>query len=96
MGKGLNDVLGEAITKYNRYREPEARAELLSVKSLGSSKYLVKVLFRGSFINSCSVRDWVEDLAYLVKGFKAELKDFKEVGDGVIATFLLTPTGEDA
>ncbi len=65
----------EAIKTYNRFRSPEARAELVSI---GDDKITVR--FTGSFCETCGIRDWVEDLVYVLEdhGVEAELAAYIE------------------
>ncbi len=71
-------VLRRAVELYNRYRAPEAVAEILEV-----GKDTVKVVFRGSFCETCGIRDWVEDFAYVLQdlGVDAELVEYIEPPD---------------
>ncbi len=64
-----------AIERYNRYRAPEAVAELLEVSGTE-----VRILFRGTFCKTCGINDWVEDFKYELEdlGVEAELVDILE------------------
>ncbi|MEM4475531.1 MAG: hypothetical protein QW405_03870 [Fervidicoccaceae archaeon] len=66
--------LEEAIERYNRYRAPEARAELLL-----SSGNRAEVLFSGPFCRTCGVTDWIEDLVFVLSelGVKARLVEIR-------------------
>ncbi|MGC9181965.1 hypothetical protein [Thermogladius sp.] len=68
----------KSIELYNRFRAPEAEARLVDVREDGT----VVVEFQGSFCHTCGIRDWVEDLAYVMKslGGDAELKEYIEPG----------------
>ncbi|WP_440059459.1 hypothetical protein ACSU1N_06635 [Thermogladius sp. 4427co] len=65
----------KSIEYYNRFRAPEAEARLVDVK--GDE---IVVEFTGSFCHTCGIRDWVEDLAYVMKslGGDAVLKEYIE------------------
>ncbi len=79
----LQELLSDAVSLYNKFRSPEAVARLLELRE-DSEAAIAVVEFTGSFCNSCGVRDWVEDFAYLVKsmGFEAELVDCVEPSSG--------------
>ncbi len=73
----LEKMVVEAINIYNRYRSPEATAELLEY-----SDGCIKVVFHGSFCNTCGVRDWVEDFKYVLEdiGIDNDLAEYIEPG----------------
>jgi len=75
MERKLLDKIIEAIKTYNKYRSPEAYAELLSINNS-----VFKVKFTGSFCLTCGIRDWVEDLVYVLMdyGVEAELIEYIE------------------
>ena len=77
-GERIVRIVEEAISLFNKYRSPEARAKLLGIEG-----NLVKVLFEGPFTNTCGVNDWVEDLAFILKdlGVNARLKEVVEPSD---------------
>lgn len=77
----LLNILNDAINLYNMTRSPEASAKLMEVRE-GDGVAVVE--FSGEFCTSCGVRDWVEDLAYLIKsmGCGAELIEYFELGNG--------------
>ncbi len=60
----------EAIKTYNRFGSPEAKAILVAI-----SGDKITVRFEGSFCETCGIRDWVEDLVYVLEdhGVEAEL-----------------------
>ena len=74
----LSRKLAEAVELYNRFRSPEARAEILKVEG---DKTYVKV--EGSFCETCGINDWVEDFVYTLEdvGVEAELEDIIESED---------------
>lgn len=78
----VEDVVKKAIELYNRYRSPEAQAELVSV--LGEEVVLV---FRGSFCKTCGVLDWIEDFCYVVEdlGLECKLESATELEEGAWA-----------
>ncbi len=67
--------LRPVIQRYNLMRSPEAAAELVEVS--GSE---IKVRFRGPFVCTCGVVDWIEDLIYFAEEFGVKLA-LKEVED---------------
>ncbi len=73
-------AVARVIERYNRYRAPEAEARPITVESVGRGLYVLKVLFVGSFCDTCGVRDWIEDLAYVADslGIRAELEEILE------------------
>jgi len=70
----LKTVL-EGIEIYNRYRAPEAQAELLRIE--GDKVF---VLFKGSFTETCGINDWIMDMIYVLEdeGLKARLLKIHE------------------
>ena len=70
----VEDIVKKAIDEYNRYRSPEANAELVD---LNLSRGTLLVRFAGSFCMTCGLIDWIEDLAYIIEdhGIKAKLMD---------------------
>ncbi|ADI31885.1 hypothetical protein [Staphylothermus hellenicus] len=71
----VKKILSKAIELYNKFRAPEAKATLLEIN--GDK---VKILFEGSFCFTCGVRDWVEDMVYVLEdlGVEAELVEYLE------------------
>ena len=65
---GLKRLVDKAIELYNRYRAPEAKAELLRI-----DVDTVIVLFRGSFCETCGINDWVEDFKFVLEDLGAEV-----------------------
>lgn len=75
-------LLNAAISFYNKTRSPEASARLLELRE---DDGVAVVEFNGEFCESCSIRDWVEDLAYVIKSMRydAELIKYLEPSNGV-------------
>ena len=65
----------KAIETYNKYRSPEAFAKLIDIKE---DKTVVK--FEGIFCYTCGIRDWIEDLVYILMdhGLDAKLVAYIE------------------
>ncbi|MCX8199422.1 MAG: hypothetical protein N3E36_05285 [Sulfolobales archaeon] len=78
------DLLNAAIDFYNMTRSPEASARLIHIE-VGKNDGVAVVEFSGEFCTSCGVRDWVEDLVYVIKsmGYDAELLKYIEPNNGV-------------
>ncbi|MET1160063.1 MAG: hypothetical protein ABWW65_03795 [Thermoprotei archaeon] len=74
----LKKILDEAVEIYNKFRAPEAVAEITEIKN-----NRVKVRFRGSFCRTCGIRDWVEDFKYVLMnlGVDNELIEYIEPND---------------
>ncbi len=66
----LVEAIRRAIERYNAYRAPEARAEMVS---LDRRELVVRI--SGSFTETCGVNDWIEDLVYTLEdeGVKARI-----------------------
>lgn len=67
--------ISEAIDEYNRYRSPEAIAEIIDYKD---NELIVR--FTGSFCFTCGINDWIEDLKYVLEdhGVEAEITEIIE------------------
>lgn len=81
----LRRIIEDAVKEYNRYRSPEATAEILEFRA-----GLLKVRITGSFCETCGINDWVDDLRYVLEdhGLKVKLV-------GVIEPDEIFPTAED-
>nr|MDO8079485.1 hypothetical protein [Candidatus Freyarchaeota archaeon] len=88
--KSLEKIVGEAIKEYNRYRSPEATAELVSM----DGKFL-KIVFTGPYCRTCGFYDYFEDFVYVLEDFgtKSQIDEVEETDDGAIVTFLITEEG---
>jgi len=63
MSKDQNaDLISKAISEYNRYRSPEAKARLVS---FGDKKLTIE--FSGSFCYTCGLEAYFEDFIYELK-----------------------------
>lgn len=67
----LEETVRKAVTRYNRFRSPEAIAKLVRV-----SPQSVTIAFSGAFCNSCGVLGYVEGFIHDFKALnsKVELK----------------------
>ncbi|MEM2121513.1 MAG: hypothetical protein QXU20_02575 [Candidatus Woesearchaeota archaeon] len=72
------------VKEFNYYREPEIRAEFLSLKN-----NILRIKFFGSFCKSCGFYDYFEDFIIKLEEnkIKAKLKNIKELKDKVIVDF---------
>ncbi len=52
MNRSINSIASKAVEVYNKYRAPEAIAEVLKING---NKIIVK--FKGSFCETCGVSD---------------------------------------
>ncbi len=67
----------EAIEDYNRYRSPEATAEIIDYRD----KELT-IRFIGSFCFTCGINDWIEDLKYVLEDHDIEAEITEIIEDG--------------
>lgn len=75
----MKGIVEEAVEFYNKTRKPEAEARLLEIR--GDGTFVVE--FKGVFCYTCGVRDWLEDLAYILTsmGYEASLIEMVEAGE---------------
>lgn len=75
----LKSLVLRTIDIYNKYRNPEGTAKLITVEKDGFT-----LDFEGSFCETCGVRDYFEDFIYeletINKTFKLELAETKPTG----------------
>lgn len=71
----------EAVDKFNKYRSPEANAEIIEISDENA---VVKI--SGPFCVSCGVFDYFEDLAIEAN---AKIVDYKEIEEGFIVRYEL-------
>jgi len=78
------EVILEALEEYNRFREPEVKASLISFKD---NIFVVK--FEGTFCLTCGFYDYFEDLIYILeeKGVKVEIKNIEEIENGAVVSY---------
>ncbi len=77
------------IKKFNRYRSPEAKAELLS---LNSHSFTVKIT--GIFSTTCGFYDYFEDLKIFLEeeGLKVKIEKVTEIEKGAIIRYKIANT----
>jgi len=83
----LRGLLSEAAEEYNRYRAPEAEAEVLGVEG---DRFMVR--FTGSFCYTCGFYDYFDDYAFLLEddyGVRVRIAEVREVEDGAVVSFEL-------
>jgi len=71
----------KAIEIYNKYRSPEAFAKLIDIKE---DKTIFK--FEGTFCYTCGIRDWIEDLVYILMDHGVDAK---------LVAYIKPPTNND-
>ncbi|MDW7989561.1 MAG: N-acetyltransferase [Archaeoglobaceae archaeon] len=71
----------EAVDKFNKYRSPEAKAEIVEISDENA---VVKI--SGPFCVSCGVFDYFEDLA---ADANAKIVDYSEIEEGFIVRYEL-------
>ncbi|MDP7322529.1 MAG: hypothetical protein QF655_00295 [Candidatus Woesearchaeota archaeon] len=76
-----NRIITEAINNYNRYRKPEAVAELISFKD---NKSIIK--FSGHFRHTCCVNDYFDDFVVECNN-KVKIKEIKEKKEFYLVEF---------
>lgn len=69
----------KAVEKFNKYRSPEANAEVIEIKG---DKVLVKIT--GIFCVSCGVFDYFEDIAIEAD---AEILGYQGLEDGFLVEY---------
>ena len=74
----IREIVEKAAEMYNKYRAPEAIAEIVEVKA----DHII-VMLDGSFCRTCGINDWVEDFKYVLEdlGYEAELVEIIEPED---------------
>lgn len=81
----LRDLLSEVADEYNRYRAPEAEAEVLRVEG---DRFMVR--FTGSFCYTCGFYDYFDDYAFLLEddyGVRVRIAEVREVDSGAVVSF---------
>lgn len=66
-GVDVRRSLEKAVELYNRYRNPEAIASIISIEG-----NIVVMKFAGHFCVSCGVIDWIEDFLYILKDMRVD------------------------
>ena len=76
--------LEKAVKLYNRYRSPEATAEVVSV---GGREFRVR--FTGPFCRTCGFYDYFDDFKYELEdlGVRVSIVEVVEEVDGATVTF---------
>ncbi len=82
----LADFVKKAIKEFNKYRSPEAVAELVDTRPDGFT-----VKFSGSFCMTCGFYDYFDDLAVILEGLgvKSKVESVKENENGAVVRFSL-------
>ncbi len=64
MNNKLLKLINNALNEYNKYRFPEAKARILKLEN---DKLVVMI--EGSYVTTCGLYDWLEDLIYILEKF---------------------------
>jgi len=77
----------KAIEDFNRYRAPEAVAELVTM-----DRASFKIEFTGPFCHACGFHDYFDDFKIFLEeiGPRAEITRIEEINSGAIVTFQIT------
>lgn len=81
----LREKIEKSIQLYNKYRSPEAIAQLIEL-----SDKEIKIKLSGTYCETCGLYDWIEDLKYVLEdhGIRTEIDKIIELegyyGDRVI------------
>ena len=80
----VEKIIEAGIKKFNKYRKPEAIAELLEFRE---NEFSVKM--SGTFCLTCGFYDYFEDLRLFLEecGLKTEIKEIREIENGAIIKF---------
>jgi len=71
----FREDLNRVVELYNKLHGVEAQAKIINVNG---EKVIIE--FTGTFCHTCGVRDWLEDLVYLLvpSGYTAKLVEYIE------------------
>ncbi len=81
----LREKIEKSIQLYNKYRSPEATAQLIEL-----SNDKMKIKLSGTYCETCGLYDWIEDFKYILEdhGVRTEIERIIELegyyGDRVI------------
>jgi len=86
MKKADREGIVKAIKKFNKYRSPEAKAQVVSAKAKS-----VLVKFSGPFSRTCGIYDYFDDLKLMMEEFKVKviIKKIEESKRGCFVEFEL-------
>ena len=70
--QNLREIVEKSIRFYNKYRTPEAIAQLTALDDNE-----IKIKISGSFCETCGLYDWIEDLVYILKDHGIETETSK-------------------
>ena len=98
MGASLEELrkrVEKAIEEFNKYREPEAVARLLSL-----SEREIVLEISGPYCRSCGLADWFDDFAIELRvqgGPRAVFTDYEpsnETDEAYLVTYTIEPDAE--
>ncbi len=80
----FQETIAKAIEEFNKYRAPEAVAELLT-----TGKDWLKIEFTGPFCHACGFHDYFDDFKIFLEemGTKAGISQIEETKSGAIVSF---------
>lgn len=80
----IREKIAKAIEEFNKYRVPEARAKLISIKEKA-----FKIKFTGSFCQTCGFYDYFDDYKIILEdaGLKTKIVEIEEIENGAIVKF---------
>jgi hypothetical protein len=78
------EKIEKAVKEFNKFREPEAVAKLLS-----SNETSFKIEFTGPFCRACGFYDYFDDFKIFLEeiGSKSDISQIEETREGAIVTF---------
>ena len=84
MANSPKRIITQSIAEFNKYRSPEAAAELLKLE-----EGLLSVKFSGTFCERCGAYDYFDDFRYILerKGMKVKRENVEEMAGGAKVTF---------
>ncbi len=84
----IEEEVERAVQEFNRYRSPEARAQVMSISENGS----IGISFTGTFCKSCGYHDYFDDFSVVLEemGMESEMGSIRELDEGgaVVEFFL--------
>ncbi len=84
--ESLEKKLKKTIEEYNKYRNPEVIARLISVNNSSFN-----IVFKGHYCYTCGFYDYFDDFRFLLEDInvKVKIKEIEEIEEGAIVTFTL-------
>ena len=78
------DKIAKGIEKFNKFRNPEARAELVSI-----AENQILIRFSGHMCYTCGTYDYFEDLLYEIRdlGVEIRIKDWQMENESYLVLY---------